>query len=176
VGDPPTFLLWGFFVGVQLDRIHQIVEEIVKHESLELVEVELKGAGKHRVLRVFIDKEGGVTHADCQLISEQVGTVLDVEDAITFSYTLEVSSPGLDRKLVKKSDFVRFEGSLARIVTRIPLDNQKVFRGRLQGLANDRILLASPGGEVQEIPMDVVREARLEVDWEMEMSRSSRSR
>jgi ribosome maturation factor RimP len=176
VGVSPTFLLWGVFVGVELDQIRQIVEEIVESEAYELVDLELNGAGKHRVLQLFIDKEDGITHGDCQLISEQVGTVLDVEDLIPQAYTLEVSSPGLDRKLLKNSDFTRFEGHLVKIRTRIPLHNQKVFRGRLEGLADDRIQLASLGGEVVEIPMDVVHEARLEIDWETEKSRSSRSR
>ena len=184
MGDSPTFLLCGFFswwtrvtrVGVDLEQIRQVVEGIVETEAYELVDVELKGSGKHRVLRVFIDKEDGITHGDCQLVSEQVGTVLDVENLIPSAYTLEVSSPGLDRKLVKKSDFTRFEGHLAKIQTKIPLHNQKVFRGRLEGLNDDRIQLASSNGEVVEIPVDVVREARLEVDWEFEKSRSSRSR
>ena len=176
MGVSPTFLLWGFFVGVELDRIRQVVEDVVESEAYELVDMELKGAGKHRVLRIFIDRENGISHEDCKLISEQVGTVLDVEDPIPFAYTLEVSSPGLDRKLVKRSDFTRFKGHLAKIQTRVPLHNQKVFRGRIEGLTDDRIQLVSPNGNVIEIPMDVIRETRLEIDWEMEKSRSSRSR
>ena len=163
-------------MGVELDRIRRVVEEIVETESYDLVDVELKGTGKHQVLRVYIDREEGISHQDCKLISEQVGTVLDVEDLLSAAYTLEVSSPGLDRKLVKKSDFTRFEGHLAKIRTKIPLNNQKVFTGRIAGLTDDTIRLASPGGEVVQIPLDVVHEARLEVDWEMEKSRSSRSR
>ena len=97
MGVSPTFLLWGFFVGVELDRIRKVVEDVVEAEAYELVDLELKGAGKHRVLRIFIDRENGISHEDCKLISEQVGTVLDVEDPIPFAYTLEVSSPGLDR-------------------------------------------------------------------------------
>lgn len=155
------------------------MNEIVESEGYELVDVELKGAGKHRVLRIFIDTvdhDDAISHGDCQLISEQVGTVLDLEDLIPSAYTLEVSSPGLDRKLTRESDFTRFEGRLACIRTRLPLDNQKVFRGRLGGLAGGRIRLSSPRGDVLEIPMDMVDEARLEVDLEMEKSRSSRSR
>ena len=163
-------------VGVDLEQIRQVVEGIFETEAYELVDLEFRGAGKHRVLRVFIDKEDGITHGDCQLVSEQVGTVLDVEDLIPAAYTLEVSSPGLDRTLVKKGDFTRFQGHLAKIQTKVPLHNQKVFRGRLEGLTDDKILLASLKGEVVEIPIDVVREARLEVDWELEKSRNSRSR
>jgi ribosome maturation factor RimP len=84
---------------------------------------------------------------------------------------LEVSSPGLDRKLVKDSDYTRFEGKLAKVQTRIPLQNQKTFKGRLRGLQNGNVLLELPKGNVMEIPLDVVQESRLEVDWAEEMAR-----
>ena len=134
-----------------------------------MVDVELKGAGKNSLLRIFIDQQAGISHRDCELVSEQVGTVLDVEDLIPFSYTLEVSSPGLDRKLVKESDYTRFGGKLARIQTRIPLHQQKVFRGRLQGIQDGKVLLELPKGNLLEIPLDVIDEARLEFDWGQEM-------
>ena len=163
-------------MGVELDQIRQIVDEIVVAEGFELVDLELKGSGRDRVLRIFIDKKDGVSHSDCTLISEQVGTVLDVEDLIQFSYTLEVSSPGLDRKLVSMNDFGRFEGHLAKIQTQSPLHNQKVFKGRLQGLQGDNIQLELPKGELLKIPFDLIRVARLEVDWDLEMIRRPRSR
>jgi ribosome maturation factor RimP len=81
---------------------------------------------------------------------------------------LEVSSPGLDRKLVKESDYTRFGGKLARIQTRIPLRQQKVFRGRLQGLYEGKVRLELPKGDLLEIPLDVIEETRLEFDWEDE--------
>lgn len=165
-----------FGMGAELDRIRQIVSEVVDAEGYELVDVELKGSGRNRVLRIFIDKDGGISHRDCELISEQVGTILDVEDVIQFSYTLEVSSPGLDRKLVGNKDFVRFDGCLARIQTRLPLHNRRVFRGRLRGMAGDAVRLELSGGDVLEIPLDVIREARLEIDWQSEMMRHPRSR
>ncbi len=163
-------------MGVELDQIRQLVNEVVVAEGYDLVDLELKGSGRARVLRIFIDKEDGVSHRDCALISEQVGTVLDVEDLIQSSYTLEVSSPGLDRKLVTMDDFVRFEGHLARIQTQTPLHNQKIFKGRLQGLRGNNIQLELPESELLEIPFDVIREARLEVDWSLEMTRRPRSR
>ncbi len=163
-------------MGVELDQIRQLVGEIVDAEGFELVDLELKGAGRNRILRIFIDKEDGVSHGDCALISEQVGTVLDVEDLIQFSYTLEVSSPGLDRKLVRRNDFVRFEGHLVKIQTQSPLHNQKVFKGRLRGFQGDNVQLEMPKGELREIPFDLIREARLEVDWGFEMMRRPRSR
>jgi len=136
-------------------------------ESLgyELVDVELKGAGNNSVLRIYIDKPDGIAHSDCGLVSEQVGTVLDVEDVIPHKYTLEVSSPGLDRKLVKESDFSRFDGKLAKIQTRIPLQQQKVFKGRLKGLRGGSVVLELPQGNLLEIPLDVIQEARLEFEW-----------
>ena len=158
--------------GVERDRIREVARQAIESQGYELVELELKGGGKHSVLRVFIDKPDGITHQDCELVSEQLGTVLDVEDLIPFSYTLEVSSPGLDRKLVKDSDYTRFEGKLAKVQTRVPLQNQKTFRGRLRGLQGGNILLESPKGNLMEIPLDVIQESRLEFDWAEEKARN----
>jgi ribosome maturation factor RimP len=154
-------------MGMVLDRnrIRQLVAMAVESLGYELVELELKGAGNNSVLRIYIDKPDGIAHSDCGLVSEQVGTVLDVEDVIPYKYTLEVSSPGLDRKLVKESDFSRFEGKLAKIQTRIPLQQQKVFKGRLKGLRDGRVVLELPQGNLMEIPLDVIQEARLEFEW-----------
>ena len=169
MGFSPLFLLFG--MGVELEKVRQVVEEVVESEGYEPVEVELRGTGRHRVLRVFIDRDGGISHRDCELISEQVGTVLDVENLIPFSYTLEVSSPGLDRKLVRNNDYKRFEGRLAKIRTRLSLDNQKVFKGRLKGLQGNKVWMELGEGNLIEIPLDVIQEARLEVDWTTEMAR-----
>src|SRR6266571_98266 len=157
--------------GVEWEQIRRLIEEVVESQGYELVDAELKGGGKNSVLRIFIDQPAGISHSDCELVSEQVGTVLDVEDLIPFSYTLEVSSPGLDRKLVKESDYTRFDGKLARVQTRIPLNQQKVFRGRLQGLHNGKVRLELPKGNLLEIPLDVIQEARLEVDWAAEKAK-----
>jgi ribosome maturation factor RimP len=158
-----------FFVvmGMVLDwnRIRQLVVSAVESLGYELVDLELKGAGNNSVLRIYIDKPEGISHSDCGLVSEQVGTVLDVEDVIPHKYTLEVSSPGLDRKLVKESDFSRFEGKLAKIQTRIPLQQQRVFKGRLKGLHDGSVVLELPHGNSLEIPLDVIQEARLEFEW-----------
>src|SRR5712692_509175 len=102
---------------LEWDRVRRLIQEAVEGQGYELVDAEFKGAGKNSVLRIFIDKPAGISHGDCELVSEQVGTVLDVEDLIPSSYTLEVSSPGLDRKLVKESDYTRFDGKPARIQT-----------------------------------------------------------
>jgi ribosome maturation factor RimP len=159
-------------MDIDRDRVRQLVTEIVEGLGYEFVEAELKGGGKNSVLRIFIDKPAGVSHKDCALVSEQVGVVLDVEDLIPFSYTLEVSSPGLDRKLVKDSDYDRFDGKLARIQTRIPLQHQKAFKGRLRGLRDGKVQLEMPGKGMLEIPLDLVSEARLEFDWSEEKARS----
>src|ERR1041385_9540578 len=158
--------------GIERDRVRRLIQEVVESQGYELVDVEFKGAGKSSVLRIFIDKADGISHRDCELVSEQVGTVIDVEDLIPSSYTLEVSSPGLDRKLVKESDYTRFEGKLARIQTRIPLNRQRVFKGRLRGVQNGTLHLELLTGETLEIPLDVVSEARLEFDWDDEKARN----
>src|SRR5688500_4659338 len=158
-------------MGVEQGRLRNLIEEVVEGQGYELVDIELKGAGKHSLLRIFIDRLEGVSLKDCELISEQLGTVLDVEDLIPFSYTLEVSSPGLDRKLVKDSDYTRFEGKLAKVQTRIPLQNQKTFKGRLRGLQGSNVLLELPKGNILEIPLDVVHESRLQFDWAEERAR-----
>ena len=167
-----------FFVvmsmGVEWERVRRLIEETVQSQGYELVEAEFKGSGKNSILRIFIDKPSGISHRDCELVSEQVGTVLDVEDLIPSSYTLEVSSPGLDRKLVKESDYTRFDGKLARVQTRIPLNRQKVFRGRLQGLHDGKVRLELPKGDLLEIPLDVIQEARLEFDWMAERGGTGR--
>lgn len=161
--------------GIEWERARQLVRQVVESQGYEVVELEFKGAGKSSILRIFIDKPDGISHRDCELVSEQVGTVLDVEDLIPSSYTLEVSSPGLDRKLVKESDYTRFEGKLARIQTRIPLNQQKVFRGRLQGLYDGKVRIELQRGNLLDIPLDVIREARLEIDWAAEISRPTGS-
>jgi len=154
-------------MGMGMDRIRigQLVSQAVESLGYELVEFELKGAGNSSILRIFIDRPDGVSHQDCGLVSEQVGTVLDVEDVIPYKYTLEVSSPGLNRKLFKESDYTRFAGKLAKIQTRIPLQHQRVFKGRLKGLRDGSVTIELPQGNLMEIPLDVIQEARLEFEW-----------
>ena len=123
-----------------LDKVQEIVERVAASSGLEVVEVELRGGGKARMLRIFIDKPGGVTHDDCSNFSREVGTIFDVEDAVPGgSYTLEVSSPGLDRKLSKPAEFERFSGSLVKMMTREPINGNRYFEGRLEWLGDGRI-------------------------------------
>src|SRR3974390_1029445 len=98
------------------ERLREIAERVAATSGLEVVEVELRGGGKSRMLRVFLDKPEGVTHEDCANFSREFGTIVDVEDAVPGgSYTLEVSSPGLDRKLSKAAEVARFSGSLVKL-------------------------------------------------------------
>ena len=100
-------------------KIEEIAQRVAQPEGLEVVEVEVKGGGNQRFVRISIDKPAGVTHGDCELVSQQVGTILDVEDVVPGGrYTLEVSSPGVERKLLKPEDYQRFQGKKARISLR----------------------------------------------------------
>ena len=128
-------------MAIDVEHVRQIAERVTASQGLELVDVEFRGGGKARLLRLFIDKPGGVTHEDCAFVSRELGTILDVEDAIPGSYTLEVSSPGLDRKLVKAADFERFAGSRVRLSTCEPVEGSRHFEGRLQGLREGRVAL-----------------------------------
>ncbi len=125
-----------------LEQVEQIVQRVAESLALELVEVEIRGGGKSRMLRITIDKPGGVTHDDCANLSREVSTILDVDDAVPGgTYTLEVSSPGLDRKLQKPADFERFTGNLVKLMTREPVNNNRHFQGRLERFANGRLTL-----------------------------------
>ena len=120
-------------MAVDLDKVQAIVERVAASQGLELVEVELRGGGKARMLRIFIDKPQGVTHEDCANLSREVSTILDVEDAVgSGPYVLEVSSPGLDRKLFRAADFERFQGSRVKLTTRVPVNGNRHFEGRLE--------------------------------------------
>jgi ribosome maturation factor RimP len=134
---------------LDLDRVREIAERVAASSGLEVVEVELLGSGKARMLRVFLDKPGaasgdplaGVTHGDCANFSREFGTILDVEDAMLDRYTLEVSSPGLDRKLTKATDFERFTGSRMKVMTRQPVNNNRYFEGRLESFHDGMLTL-----------------------------------
>src|ERR1700674_1226561 len=138
-------------MAFDLDRVRQIAERVAGSSGLEVVEVEVCGAGKHRTLRVFIDRPGalpaadrpdGVTHEDCSTFSREFGTIVDVEDAFPGgSYVLEVSSPGLDRKLTKAADFERFRGHQVKITPGAPGNNNRHFEGKLERFENGKLLL-----------------------------------
>jgi len=129
-------------MAFEIDRVRQVVERVAASSGLEVVEVELRGGGKARMLRIVIDKPSGVTHEDCASVSREVGTILDVEDSVPGgSYLLEVSSPGLDRKLFRAADYERFTGNLVKLTTRQPVSGNRHFEGRLESFRDGRLTL-----------------------------------
>jgi ribosome maturation factor RimP len=137
-------------MAIDVERVREAAERVTASSGLELVEVEFRGGGKARMLRVFIDKPGGVTHADCEAVSRELGSILDVEDAVPGgSYTLEVSSPGLDRKLTRPEHFERSVGSLVKLTTREPIEGNRFFEGRLECFADATLSLALQAGKAK---------------------------
>lgn len=131
-----------------LEHVQEITKRVADSLGLELVEVDMRGSGKFRSLRITIDKPGGVTHDDCANLSREVSTIFDVEDAVPGgSYTLEVSSPGLDRKLNGAADFERFIGSKLKLVTREPVNKNRFFEGRLRGFDGAQLVLELPSAK-----------------------------
>ena len=148
------------------EKVAEIVERAGRKDGIEPVEVHWIGAGKKRVLRVFIDKPTGITHADCEMISQYVGTVLDVEDVVPGgSYTLEVSSPGVDRKLTRPKDYERFVGHKIKMVLRAPEAAKKYVEGTLLAFSDGVITLQPPRGEPLRIPLAEVERANLKFEW-----------
>jgi ribosome maturation factor RimP len=153
-------------------KIAEIAQRVGEPEGIETVDVEVLGGGRARLVRIYIDKPGGVdqaagvTHADCEFISHQVGTILDVEDVVPGdSYTLEVSSPGLERKLTRASDFERFVGQKAKIVLREPLENSRRWEGTLAGFNDGVVALEAAAGKLIQIPLAQVEKANLKFEW-----------
>src|SRR5277367_2598415 len=147
-------------------KVQEIAERVASSEGLEIVEVQLLGGGAARVLRIFIDKPEGVTHGDCEFISHNVGTILDVEDVIPGArYTLEVSSPGVERKLTKPQEFERFVGQKVKVVLREPIENQRHWVGALKSFAEGIITLEPSPGRSVEFPLDQVEKANLKFEW-----------
>ena len=148
---------------MELQRIRDAAERAARTAGVEVVDVEWK-MGKQRFLRVYIDKPEGVSHNDCKAVSDQLGVLLDIEDLVPGSrYVLEVSSPGLDRKLTRPAEFQRFEGRLARISTTQPVENAKFFEGRLAGYC-DGVVKIEIKGRVVELPLAGIRKANLVVE------------
>ena len=144
-----------------LEKIEAIAERVAAGEGLTLIDVELKGGRSNPLLRVYVDKPGGVSHGDCALVSEQMSAILDVEDPFPGSYVLEVSSPGLDRKLVKPREYRYFAGRRARIVLREPVEEQKVFEGRLAGFDEGRVKMGLDNERIVELELSNISKARL---------------
>jgi ribosome maturation factor RimP len=152
------------------DRIRTLALPVIDSMNLELVEVEYKRSGREAVLRLFIDKEGGVTLDDCADLSRELSTLLDVEDLIPCEYSLEVSSPGLDRPLKSEADYERFSGRLIKVRTYEPYhddagNRRKTFLGRLEGLKDGSVVMSLTEGQTASIPLERIAKAQLEFEF-----------
>ncbi len=146
------------------NKIREIIEPVINALGVELYDIELQKMRGKALLRVYIEKEDGVTIDDCEVVSREIEAVLDVEDPIPCPYVLEVSSPGLDRHLKSTKDFKRFSGRTVRVVTREPVDGQTFFIGRLVKAGDSEIALLLPENREVTIPYENISRARLEVE------------
>lgn len=150
-------------MGKVEDRVMELARQVAGGLGMSVEEVHLLGRGRRTLLRITIDKDGGVTLADCEAFSRDIGALLDVEDPLSGPYNLEVSSPGLDRPLKNVEDFRKNTGKLARVITRQKVENQSFFVGRIAGVDEERVRLAVGDREVK-IYLDNISRARLEVE------------
>lgn len=146
-----------------VDKIARVVEPVLLDEQLELVEIEFRPTGKRWLLRVYIDREGGVRISDCERVSRELDRLLDVEDIIEHPYVLEVSSPGLTRPLKTKKDFERYKGKVCRIVTRAPVGGKNEVRGEIINVTGDEVELKEEM-DVYRIPLYAIKKANLEFE------------
>ncbi|MGH9834454.1 MAG: ribosome maturation factor RimP [Blastocatellia bacterium] len=147
-------------------RVSEIIERVTTREGMELVHAEMTG-GKNPILRVYIDKPGGVTIDDCVAVSDRVSLILDVEDVIPHQYTLEVASPGLDRGLYKEADYERFAGLLAHVRMSEAIDGQKNFHGKLIGLDREgevAAVIEEPDGKRRRLLIAKITKANVEIE------------
>lgn len=140
-------------------RLFELALPVAGVRGVTLVDVEYARTGG--MVRVFIDKPGGVTLDDCQAFSERFGYVLDREDPVPHAYSLEVSSPGLTRRLTRPEHYRHFAGRRVKVVSRVPVQGQNTFSGLLRGLEDRTVVMDAAGGEVR-IPLDQVASARLD--------------
>ena len=153
--------------GLKLDpQGSEIIERVVTREGLELVHAELTG-GRNAILRVYIDKPGGVTIDDCSLVNDRLSLVLDVEDPIPHAYTLEVASPGLDRGLYKEADYERFAGLRFHARLSEPIEGQRNFHGTLIGLEREGEVAAvfeDETGARRRLPLAKIQKANVDIE------------
>lgn len=162
-----TVTLGGVLREAVHSRLKEIVDQAATSLGLEVMQVELVGGGRHRLLRITLDKdvEGGVSLDECEAVSHQVSAVLDVEDLIPGEgYQLEVGSPGIERALSTARDYTRFTGQLAKLVLREPIGKHKTLIGRLAGFADGTVEIAVED-ETLRIPLDQISKANLKFEW-----------
>jgi ribosome maturation factor RimP len=177
VGRCPLFVFVGMAVS-RLDEIRAVAERVARSQGLELFDVQLRRESIGWVLRIVIDRpptaggssegvaaDAGVSVTDCQHVSEEVSAILDVGDVVDHAYTLEVTSPGLDRPLRHLDDFRRFTGSLAKVVASEPVEGQSHFEGRIEGVDGDIVVMRLGRTKLVRIPASLVVRARLEVEF-----------
>lgn len=143
-----------------LSNLWSLLEPVVSGMGYELIEIEHFPNPKHGVLRLYIDAQAGVTIEDCSSVSRQISALIDVEDPVRGQFTLEVSSPGMDRPLKRLKDFQRFIGEMVKIKTSMPLDGQRNFKGKLLG-ADDLSVVIETETEELTLPMAAIDKARL---------------
>ncbi len=147
-----------------ISRLEAIAEQIAMPHHIEIVEVELKGSGRSHLLRVYIDKPEGITHADCELVSRGMSDILDLEDPLPGRYELEVSSPGVERKLGKWKDWERFSGRKVKVTLREPAE-VKHFDGLIVRAEYEAVTLELSGGRQVTFPFEQVDHANLKFEW-----------
>ncbi|CAA7602542.1 Ribosome maturation factor RimP, C-terminal [Acididesulfobacillus acetoxydans] len=147
-----------------VEAVTSLVEPVVHARGLELVDVEYIKEGIHWFLRLYIDKEGGADLDDCSEISRAVGDILDEADLIPQAYMLEVSSPGLERPLKKKDDYLRYRGQLVQVFTRENVHGYGEFSGYLEGMEGEEVILEYQGEQIR-LPYDLIARAHLLVDF-----------
>ena len=146
------------------NRVVGIIEPVINSLGIELVDIELSQMSKKALLRVYIDREDGITIAHCERVSREIEGVLDVEDPIPYSYVLEVSSPGLDRPLKAPKDYKRFSGNMIRVVINDPIEKQTFLVGKLEAANEKEIVLVLPKDKKVTIPYENISRAKLEVE------------
>jgi len=150
-----------------IETVREIAGRVAASRGFELVDVEVKRGTDGQIVRLFVDKEGGIGLEELQLVSEEVSAILDVEDPLPFAYTLEVSSPGLDRALHTEADYRRFVGRLAKVSSYDVVDSRRHWTGRIVGVEEGMVVLRleKEGDALARIPVDKIAHARLEVEF-----------
>lgn len=149
-----------------IQRVAEIAERAARREGLAVWDVEMAGGGRRRVLRIYIDKPGGATLKDCERISQQVGAVLDAEDVVPGeSYHLEVSTPGVERRLVRPSHYQHCLGEKIRVQLKEPVEGQRRWEGVIEGVEEGCVLLRAGTGKSIRVRMEIIEKANLKFEW-----------